>query len=231
MWVKICANTNVEDAKLAAELGAEAVGFVFAPSSRRMTVEQVAAITPDLPTSGEKIGVFHELDLATISNAVKQAGLTGVQMHAPLDVDFARQLHAAFDGKIQLIQTVHWNLDGTEEDEAAFEHALHAAAAEPVIARILVDSKKGSATGGTGLAAPWARLAAYTKGIAKPIILAGGLKTKNIAQAIAEIVPWGVDVASGVEAEPGRKDPVRMRAFIGHAHGAGNHAAAAKTNG
>jgi len=217
MWVKICANTNLEDATLAIELGAEALGFVFAPSSRRVTVEQVAAITKHLPESVERIGVFAGHSQDEIADAVRLAGLTGVQMHNPLNVDLARQLNATFEGKLELIQTVHWVIDGSPEDEAAFERNLRAAADEPTISRILVDSKKGAATGGTGIASPWKTIAALARDLGKPLILAGGLKTKNIGQAIAEVAPWGVDVASGVEASPGVKDPARLRAFIAHA--------------
>ncbi|MGO4209467.1 hypothetical protein AB4043_01395 [Terriglobus sp. YAF25] len=82
MWVKICANTNLEDAKLAVELGADALGFVFAAaSSRRVTPQQVAPIVQELPESIEKVGIFAELDLAAIRAAVEYAGLTAVQLH------------------------------------------------------------------------------------------------------------------------------------------------------
>src|SRR5882757_7546527 len=81
MWIKICANTNLDDAALAAELGADALGFVFAPSSRRVTPQQVAAITPHLPATVEKIGVFYTLDPEEIVSAIRTAGLTGAQLH------------------------------------------------------------------------------------------------------------------------------------------------------
>ena len=117
MWVKICANTNLEDAQLAAELGADAVGFVFAPSSRRVTAAQVAAITKELPDNVERIGVFSGFTADEVAEAVRTAGLTGVQMHDRMDLDLIRALTESFEGRLQLIQTVHWVIDGTEEDE------------------------------------------------------------------------------------------------------------------
>jgi len=233
MWVKICANTNLEDAKLAAELGADALGFVFAPSSRQVTPAQVAAILAQLPNEIERIGVFAGHTHDEITEAVRLAGLTVVQMHNPLNLDLARQLNATFatsKARLQLIQTVHWMIDGSPEDAAEFERNLRAAAAEPTISRILVDSKRGTATGGTGLASPWKTIAAIAKNLEKPLILAGGLRTKNIGQAIAELAPWGVDVASGVEASPGTKDPARLRAFIEHARAPHKTHAEAATN-
>jgi phosphoribosylanthranilate isomerase len=82
MWIKICANTNLEDAKLAAELGADALGFVFAPSPRRVTSAEVAKITPHLPSAVERVGVFHAVDAYEIARAAHEAGLTAVQLHS-----------------------------------------------------------------------------------------------------------------------------------------------------
>ena len=81
LWIKICANTSLADARVAAEAGADAVGFVFAPSPRRVTVEQVAAIVPEFPTEIEKIGVFVGASVDEIAATVETAGLTGVQLH------------------------------------------------------------------------------------------------------------------------------------------------------
>src|SRR5277367_1331317 len=95
MWVKICANTNLQDALLAAELGADAVGFVFAPSKRQVTAEQVAAITPELPSSVCKVGVFATKDAAEIVAAVERAGLNAVQLHGAPDAELLRELSEA----------------------------------------------------------------------------------------------------------------------------------------
>jgi len=115
MWIKICANTNLADAQLAASLGADALGFVFAPSARQVTVEQVAAITPHLPQAIETFAVVQSHDLDAIVEIVRKTGVTGVQLHGGLDLELARSLYVAFEGRVRLIQTLHWRV----EDDAA----------------------------------------------------------------------------------------------------------------
>ena len=110
MWVKICGNTNLEDAQLAARLGADAVGFVFAPSPRQVTALQVAAITYHLPPHVERIGVFHSHDAAQIESIARTAGLTAVQLHGGLDESSPRQLAERFAGSVQIIQTLNWTV-------------------------------------------------------------------------------------------------------------------------
>ena len=108
MWVKICGNTSLEDAQFAAHAGANAVGFVFAPSPRHVTSEQVAAITPHLPTNLEKIGVFVEADLVAIAATVERCGLTGVQLHAADQPDLIAELRARFGAQLRILQVVHF---------------------------------------------------------------------------------------------------------------------------
>src|SRR6185437_15788071 len=102
MWIKICANTTLEDAQLAADLGADAVGFVFAPSRRRVTPEQVARITPYLPATVERVGVFDSLDPEAIAEAARTAGLDAVQLHGGVSANLARSLHEIFAGQIKI---------------------------------------------------------------------------------------------------------------------------------
>ena len=111
MWIKICANTNLEDAQLAAQLGADAVGFVFPPSKRQVTPEQVAKITPHLSLHVERIGVFPALPAEAIAQQAHQAGLTAVQLHGGVNLALLQRLHQLFDGKVKIIQTVHWQID------------------------------------------------------------------------------------------------------------------------
>ena len=99
MWIKICANTNLDDAALAVELGADALGFVFAPSSRRVTAQQVAAITAELPAAVEKIGVFGTLDFEEIASMVRIAGLTGAQLHGGFSARGIAALKTQLDRK------------------------------------------------------------------------------------------------------------------------------------
>ena len=114
MWVKICGNTNLEDAALAAELGADAVGVVFAESPRRVTAAQVASITPHLPRTVERVGVFHSHDADEIAQTALEAGLTAVQLHGGLDEALLSRLAKRFAGGVQIIQTLHWTIDSTE---------------------------------------------------------------------------------------------------------------------
>lgn len=216
MWIKICANTNLDDAQMAAELGADAVGFVFAPSTRRVTAAEVARISPHLPENIERVGVFPALAAEEIAQAVEEAGLNAVQLHGGVDLILLRQLHDIFDGRVKLIQTVHWDVDAEGANAVAVAQDLQRVAAEGLVDRVLVDSRVGSATGGTGVSFDWngarATLAEFTAGL--KLIVAGGLREDNVAEAIRRLRPWGVDVASGVEEAPGRKSPERLSAFI-----------------
>lgn len=216
MWVKVCGNTSLEDAALAGGLGVDAVGFVFAESKRQVTAEQVAAITPYLPEGLERVGVFYSRDPEEIAATAESAGLTAVQLHGGLDDDLVERLRKRFSGG--LIQTLHWVV---AEESAGTQVAeqLERIAALGVVDRVLIDSKVGPAGGGTGVAFDWAKARAVFAGApgGLRLILAGGLKPDNVAEAIGQLSPWGVDLCSGVEASPGRKDPVRLAQFIENA--------------
>jgi phosphoribosylanthranilate isomerase len=217
MWVKICGNTSLEDAEHAIRAGADAVGFVFAESKRRVTVEQVADITAQLPPTAEKFGVFVEQSIAEIVDIVLAAGLTGVQMHAPnlerAEDDAARLREKLGDRRqLRVVQVLHFSaaaLDGFEENVARLDrnHAIDA---------VQIDSRTTDAMGGTGIAYDW-RAAQRSLRRAAPhlrLIVAGGLTPENVRQAIQTLAPWGVDVASGVEAAAGKKDPLKVESFI-----------------
>lgn len=224
MWIKICANTNLDDAQMAAELGADAVGFVFAPSRRRVTAKEVAQITPHLAESVERIGVFDSRYAEEIAAAVREAGLSAVQLHGGGGPVLVRRLNDLLEGKIGIIQTVHWAVNEGEGEESAtaVRQRLQAIEAAGVIERILIDSKVGQATGGTGVSFDWAAARdVLSSGDERlKMIVAGGLHSGNVAEAILELNPWGVDVASGVEKAPGRKDRDRLAGFIRNAHAA-----------
>jgi phosphoribosylanthranilate isomerase len=219
MWIKICANTNLEDARMAAELGADAVGFVFAPSRRRVTAKEVAQITPHLPANMERIGVFDSLYAEEIAAIVREAGLTAVQLHGGRELILARRLNELFEGKVKIIQTVHWSVDEGDESAKLVRQQLNAIETGGLIERVLIDSKVGQATGGTGVPFDWAaaREVLHAGSGRLKMIVAGGLRPDNVAEAISELNPWGVDVASGVEKAPGRKDPAKLAAFIRNA--------------
>lgn len=221
LWIKICGNTSLADAELAADAGADAVGFVFAPSPRRVTVAQVAAIVPRLPAALEKIGIFVSESLVDIENAVRACGLTGVQIHGEAGPEASAGLKSRLGPPLRVLRVVHYGPDA----------ARHAAeyAQDPHVDALLIDSRTVTAVGGTGIAFDWQAAretlfgSAHTRMQARMqarMIVAGGLTPQNVVEAIRTLHPWGVDVVSGVEAEPGRKDPDKVRAFIHHARAA-----------
>lgn len=218
MWVKICANTNTEDALLAAEYGAHAVGFVFAPSTRRVTVEQVAAITPALPRSLEKIGVFYSTDFDEIAGMVHAAGLTGAQLHEAYEPHLVERLR---ERGITVLQTIHWQTGiPAEEQVRSFSQTVSAIDAQGLANAVLVDSRTPTAKGGTGVSFDWSEAARVLRCLKTPVVVAGGLHPGNVAEAIGALQPWGVDVATGVESMPGKKDRAKLRAFIENAKAA-----------
>jgi phosphoribosylanthranilate isomerase len=219
MWVKICANTNREDASLAAELGADALGFVFAPSKRQVTAAQVAAITLHLPESLERVGVFATDDLEEIAQTAEIASLTAIQLHGKFDLAFAARLTTRLP-QISIIQTIHWTIDSTGSGIDVARQLAELASNSPTY-RALVDSKIGTASGGTGISFDWSDArAVFASQPQLRIVAAGGLTPNNVAEAIRQLNPWGVDVASGVESSPGRKDPTRLANFIANARAA-----------
>jgi phosphoribosylanthranilate isomerase len=219
IWIKICANTTLEDALLAVEAGADAVGFVFAPSPRQVTTAEVARITPRLPATVEKIGVFVDATLEEIVSTVQTSGLTGVQLHFDADFELPARLHECLGPDLRILRVMHFST------ETAAQHAAQIAehAQNPHVDAVLVDSHTLTAVGGTGIAFDWTeagKVLFQNAETQKRIIAAGGLNPANVAEAIAVLHPWGVDVASGVEDAPGRKDPAKVREFVRRARDA-----------
>ena len=221
LWIKICANTSLGDALMAAEAGADAVGFVFAPSPRRMTAEQAAQIVPHLPAALEKIGVFVDVGFDEIVATVEAAGLTGVQLHFDAPTALAARLREKFGTKLRILGVVHF--------DSAAAGRVAAMAGDANIDGLLVDSRTATAVGGTGQVYDWdeARRSIFGADAKMKFVAAGGLTPENVAGAIAALRPWGVDVVSGVEAAPGRKDHAKVRAFVANARAAN----ASATNG
>ncbi len=212
LWIKICGNTSLDDALLAANAGADALGFVFADSPRHVTAGQVAAITPHLPASVEKIGVFVEAPVEEIVSTVRACGLTGVQIHSVTLSELPARLRAELASNLRILRVVHFGPGALQYAHAYFE--------DPNVNAVLVDSRTVTAVGGTGIPFDWAEASQtlfQSEERPKPLVAAGGLTPENVAEAIATLRPWGVDVVSGVEAAPGRKDPAKVRAFIANA--------------
>ena len=212
-WIKICGTTNLEDALAATEAGANALGFVFAPSPRRISPRDAARITAALPPSVEKIGVFVNQSVDLVLDTVEKAKLTGVQLHGAEDVGYARQFQQK-NGRLRIIKAISLQDVGNGKGKG-LTLAMQEEAAR-IFSALLLDSGSGSRRGGTGSTFDWQEAAPMARLFAKkfPLIIAGGLNAENVAKSLRIFQPWGVDVVSGVERAPGEKDPAKLRAFI-----------------
>lgn len=229
-WIKVCGITNIDDARAAADAGADALGFVLAESSRRIDPQTVRTIASALGRrSVDLVGVFVDESAERIVDTVVAAGLTAVQLHGGETADFARKLHAELSrlsAPVKLIRSVAMPLPATATEALGWDPSAigivevdpHTAAMKPgVFAAVLVDSGSATERGGTGKTFDWhgtrmvlAIMQSYTK-----VIVAGGLTPENVSEAVELFCPWGVDVSSGVEMSPGKKDPEKVKAFIG----------------
>ena len=212
MWIKICGNTSLEDARFAAESGAHAVGFVFAPSPRQVEAKLVRQITEKLPPQVEKYGVFVDAGFDEILATVAAAGLTGVQIHRSSDALLPlrlRQHFAQFPARLGILRVLNYK-------DQEFAGQLADLSRDESLDGVLVDSSSQRAVGGTGTSFNWleARSSFLQAAPHLRLIAAGGLAPENVKQAIEVLRPWGVDVVSGVESVPGKKDPARVLAFI-----------------
>lgn len=220
MWIKICGNTSLADAQYAANSGASALGFIFAPSPRRVTVDQVRAISPHLPRNVERYGVFVDASFDEIVATVYDADLTGIQLHANDDADLPRRLRAHFNAEpasspISILAVLAFS----DDMEPQIEAVARDTARDGAIDALLIDSRSPIGHGGTGTTYDWQAAQHMFRRVAPQLrlIAAGGLNPDNVAEAIRTLTPWGVDVATGVEAAPGRKDPARVSAFTRNA--------------
>ncbi len=196
--IKICGITNLEDALLAAELGADALGFIFYPPSPRSIAPDAArAIIAQLPPFVSTVGVFVDENAATVKKLAAQVGLDWLQLHGQETSEYCRTL-----GR-RVIKAFRIQDENSLTGLAAYRGAAQA---------LLLDTYKKGLVGGTGETFNWGLAREARK--YGPIILAGGLTPANVAQAIAAAQPQAVDVASGVEASPGKKDAERLRAFF-----------------
>ena len=193
MWVKICGITNEEDALMAVALGADAVGFVFATSPRQVTVGTARDIARRLPPEIITIGVFRDHAPSHVVDTVLEAGLRGAQLHGHETPAMAAEIRPKVQTLIVAFPA------GSPAVERFDEYGADA---------MLLDA----ASPGSGRTFDWSLLDAVPDN--RRLILAGGLNPDNVGEAVARVDPWGVDVSSGVESEPGRKDPRLVQAFV-----------------
>jgi phosphoribosylanthranilate isomerase len=204
--VKICGITNVEDARAAIEAGADLLGFNFYARSARYISPDAAHSIVAAIRSGERcptlVGVFVNSPLDEVRAIVQTVDLDLAQLHGDEPIEMMTQL-AGRGFKALRPQSA---------EEAENQAKAYTAASEPVL---LIDAYCKGEYGGTGQVGDWSMAAKLARQY--PILLAGGLTPENVAQAIAQVQPWGVDVASGVESAPGKKDVQKMREFVAKA--------------
>lgn len=210
-WIKICATTNLDDAQASLAAGADALGFIFTASSRRIEIDQAAEIISSLTDRIEKIGVFVNETSKRVAEVVEAAGLTGVQLHGDEPADHMQEYRQAL-GQRKIIKA----LQAREllRSPGALNGYLES---RQVIDAILLDAGSPSQRGGTGQTFDWIAAAPIVAQVRAqmPVIIAGGLNPENVAEAIRLFAPWGVDVVSGVEREIGKKDEAKLRNFVG----------------
>jgi len=194
--VKICGITNLPDGLAAAEAGADALGFVFAESPRRVSVEVAREIIGRLPPYVTAVGVFVDESLQEVRRTAAEAALGAVQLHGSEGPEVVRAL-----APLGCIKAFRVRSRGDLEAMARYRAQGY-----------LVDAFVPGQAGGTGRTIDWSMFAGFEP--PGPLILSGGLMPENVAEAVRIVRPYAVDVSSGVEAEPGRKDPERVRSFI-----------------
>ena len=210
-WVKICATTNLSDAQASLAAGADALGFIFSPSSRRVEVDQAAEIISSLADEIERIGVFVNETPGQVAEVAEQAGLTGVQLHGDEPAGQMPEYRQAV-GQRKIIKTLQASeLLKSPDGLNGYLRSRHS------IDAVLLDAGSPSQRGGTGQTFDWIAAAPIVARVRAqmPVIIAGGLNPENVAEAIRLFAPWGVDVVSGVERETGRKDEAKLRSFVG----------------
>ncbi len=195
--IKICGITNIDDALMAIDAGADALGFNFVPDTPRYLKDTAAAakIIEQLPPFITTVGLFVNAAPEVIQATADECHLDMLQLHGDESPQFCNALNRRFIKAVRV------------KDESSFSHL-----SDYRVSGYLLDTYVKGAMGGTGIAFDW-RLAVKAKQFGR-IILAGGLDPDNVASAVQQVRPYGVDVSSGVETRPRRKDPVKVQAFI-----------------
>lgn len=194
--VKICGLTRARDVQFAIDAGADALGFVFAPGSKRLvTMEQARQLVAPVPPFVMRVGLFLDQDVAEVWQVLEQVPLNLLQFHGREDGAYCRQFGRPY------IKAVSVN-----NDQAVKQAELR----YPDAAGLLLDSHSPGGLGGTGHVFDWNRIERGRL----PLILAGGLTPDNVATAVRQVRPWAVDVSSGVESAPGVKSDEAVKKFL-----------------
>ena len=199
--MKICGTTNEEDALLAVALGADAVGFVFAPSPRQIAADRARDISRRLPSDVLSVGVFRNETPSRVVQITSRALLGAAQLHGHESAEDTAWVAERLPVVIKAFPAGHQGLSSLRDYGVGI---------------VLIDSSSP----GSGQVFDWS-LAEGAPLAGHRLLLAGGLGPDNVAAAVGRVRPWGVDVVSGVEGRPGRKDPLKLRTFIDRAKQAG----------
>ncbi|OGW78146.1 MAG: hypothetical protein A2Z83_05365 [Omnitrophica bacterium GWA2_52_8] len=212
--VKICGNTNPEDAKLAIELGADYLGFIFAESKRKISLATANRIVASVPHFHHFVGVFLNQPRDYVERIAGELALPYLQFHGD---ETARYCKYFMDKNYRVIKTFRI------KDEMSLRRID-----EYNVSNFLFDTYDKDQFGGTGVAFDW-NLISDRPFIHEKLFLAGGLNIRNVQNAIRSVAPYAVDVASGVEVEPGKKDPQLLETFMTLVKKGGGAGAAAKS--
>lgn len=201
--IKMCGTTREEDVRAAVAAGVDALGFIFVASSpRRVAPEQAASLIEGLPPFITRVGVFRDADEEEIKRLVDYCGLTQLQLHGNESPAVCRRLRSWQRG-LSICKAVRIGGAAEPVDCQAFHDAVDS---------ILLDTYVKGTAGGTGRIFDWTAVASL--GITRPLILAGGLHVDNVVAAIEAVRPYAIDINSGVEEAPGRKNHALLRQLV-----------------
>ena len=201
--VKVCGITEPEDARVAADAGADAIGLVFAESPRRVNVERAREVAAALPESILKVGVFVDEELDEVLRIAREVGLDYAQLHGGEDPKTVAEIRS---GGLGVIKALRVRDEGSLEGMSEYDADL-----------FMLDAYSEKAQGGTGTRFDW-ELAKALRGYAK-ILVSGGLSPENVREAIEFFEPYGVDASSSLEVRPGKKNGELVRRFVSAAKG------------
>ncbi|MFC1478231.1 phosphoribosylanthranilate isomerase [Candidatus Margulisiibacteriota bacterium] len=192
--IKICGITNLEDALLACELGADAIGFIFAPSPRQVNLETVRGITSQIPPFVTRVGVFVNEPAELINETARNCGLDAVQLHGDESPEYCKSI------KRRVIKVLRIK-EGSDLDVIKLY--------EDHVSAFLFDTYSPDQYGGTGKTFNWDILKDVET--SKPYIVSGGITPDNVSSLLGSVDPYGIDIGSGVESSPGKKDPEKLK--------------------
>jgi phosphoribosylanthranilate isomerase len=209
-WIKMCGTTNLADAQACVAAGVNALGFIFAESPREIAPAAAGAISRAVPPHIERIGVFVNEPEEKVLDIVREASLTGVQLHGDESPAYVKQLlRMAGEFPLRIIKTIPADF-GRNMGLGYFDGG------EAFVDAVMVDSGSVQLRGGTGQVFDWLRTGDFIMWLEQrsKLIVAGGLNPQNVSAAVSLFHPYGVDVVTGVEEKYGKKDPAKIRAFI-----------------